>query len=49
MIGVDSVKDFRNKMGELNLPLFKQYQKKPLNTKQTSEIHVSIERKEEDE
>lgn len=28
MIGVDNVKDFRRKMGELNLPIFKKETKK---------------------
>lgn len=36
--------DFRNKMSELNLPLFQQYKpKKSVSTKQSNEIHVVIE------
>jgi len=35
MIGVDNVKDFRKKMGELNLPIFKREHKKAVSTKQS--------------
>lgn len=46
MIGVDNAKDFRKKMGELNLPIFKKETKKAYSSKKPAEIHVVLEENE---
>lgn len=40
MIGVDNIKDYRNKLSELNLPLFKvnHHERKPSGTRETPQL-----------